>query len=1118
MSLQANQPAEADPYSPPLWNISVQTSGPVRGLEPGAAVEGTLSGGQKQIYQIALAEGQCASITVEQRGIDLSVQLAGPDEKVFTQIEFASEKSNTGKAELFAQPPGNYRIVIAAKQPSASEGRYLVRLDELGACTDKQLAFQEIRRLAGEFNRLFRSGKYAEAIAAGEHGLEIRERVLGPEHKETAASIYNIAEVYRQMGNYPKAEALAQRALQIREKVLGPDHPDVALSLTSLGAIYRQAGNYSKAEPLLQRALQIREKVLGQEHLDVATSLNSLAVLYGQMGHYGQAEPLFLRALHIREKVRGPDSPDVAGSLNNLANLYQLTGDLVKAEQVYERAVAIKEKTLGPEHRDVALSLNNLGIVLRNRGDFVKAEQLYNRALAIREKALGPEHIDVAASLHNLAIVTRDQGDYPRTEALHKRALEIQTKAFGPDHPDVAASLSNLAGLYRLTGESEKVEPLFQRALAIQEKALGPDHPEVAMSLNGLARHYIEQGDYSKAEPLLNRALLIGEKSLGPEHPEVASSFSRISDVNAAKGQIENAVAAQSRADAITEHNIALNLTTGSERQKLAYLNSLSDTTDRTVSLHVRSAPDNSEARSLAATAILQRKGRVLDAMADSLTALRQRFSAEDQKLLDRLKETTAQLAGLVLNGPQQMTLAEHQQRINALEEQRERLESQISNRSAGFYPQTKPVTLAAVRTAVPDGAALVEFAVYQPHNTRVEKDQKSSGEPRYVAYVLLRQGEVKWKELGDARIIDEAVGQMREALRDPARRDVVQLSRELHRRVMQPLRAMVSPATRLIISPEGPLNLIPFEALVDEQQRYLVESYSISYVTGGRDLLRMQVARDSKSRPVVVADPLFGEPPIAQAEPARASKSQNSLRRRGQSITTAEDLSSVYFAPLVGTEQESRAIKLLFPDAEVLTRQQATESALKRIDAPRILHVATHGFFLQSADNANPQLKSGRETAGTRAINAHAKIENPLLRSGLALAGANYRASSGEDGILTALEASSLNLWGTKLVTLSACDTGLGAVKGGEGVYGLRRAFVLAGAESLVMSLWPVSDTVTRELMTAYYAGLKNGLGRGEALRQVQLNMLKRKGRQHPFYWASFIQSGEWANLEGKR
>ncbi len=358
---------------------------------------------------------------------------------------------------------------------------------------------------------------------------------------------------------------------------------------------------------------------------------------------------------------------------------------------------------------------------------------------------------------------------------------------------------------------------------------------------------------------------------------------------------------------------------------------------------------------------------------------------------------------------------------------------------------------------------------------------------------------------------------------------------------VMQPLRAFIGDAAQLLVSPDGALNLVPMEALIDEQGRYLLQRYSIGYLTSGRDLLRMQVARKSKSQPLVIANPFFGEPLTAQASTGGGKAGLPSRAEKRRSITTGEDLSSVYFAPLSGAAQEAGAIKDRFPAATVLTGRQATKAALFQPDAPEILHIATHVFFLNDA--------AGRA----------AQIENPLLRSGLALAGANLNQggqsggqggkngnqagrndtrggksdgqggksdsqaakndnqSAKNDGILTALEASGMNLWGAKLVTLSACDTGVGEVKDGEGVYGLRRAFVLAGAETLVMTLWPVSDYVTREVMTSYYTGLKQGLGRGEALRQAQLALLKRQGRSHPFYWAGFIQSGDWKNLNGK-
>jgi CHAT domain-containing protein len=219
-----------------------------------------------------------------------------------------------------------------------------------------------------------------------------------------------------------------------------------------------------------------------------------------------------------------------------------------------------------------------------------------------------------------------------------------------------------------------------------------------------------------------------------------------------------------------------------------------------------------------------------------------------------------------------------------------------------------------------------------------------------------------------------------------------------------------------------------------------------------------------------------------------------------------------VYFAPLVGTAQEAAAIGRLLPGATVLTGPRASKAALARPEAPSILHIASHAFFL-------PDESAGSETqaAGTRSMTA-TRSPNPLLRSGIALAGANLPGRGSDAGILTALEASTLNLWGTRLVTLSACDTGIGDVKNGEGVYGLRRAFFVAGAESVVMSLWPVSDYMTRTVMTRYYAGLARGEGRGAALRRVQRATLANPETRHPFYWAGFIQAGNWTPIQGGR
>jgi len=1105
----------------------------VRTLEPGMTHRRDLAGGQRHTYRIRLAADQFFKAIIEQDGIDVAARLLGPDGKEI--MVFNSESRLRGQESVWqvAEAEGEYRLVVEPKLKEAAAA-YVIQIEELRAATENDRALQEARNLYMKASVLHEAGKYDEALSSFLRALEIRERVLEPDHPDIAAAINRLGACYFSKGMYSKAEPLYLRALTIREKSLGPEHPDVASSLSNLGLLHFNMGDYTKAEPLHLRALTIREKELGAEHPDVAASLNNLAILYRnrgdhkgaeplyrralailekslgpehpsvalslnnlailyhQRGEYSKAEPLSQRALTIREKTLGPEHPSVASSLNSLAILYYQRGEYSKAEPLYQRALVIMEKTLGAEHPSIAASLSNLATLYRDRGDYEKAEPLYQRALVIVEKSLGPEHPNVALSLNNLALLYSDRGGYEKAEPLYQRALVIREKTLGPEHPFFASSLSNLATLYRNRGGYEKAEPLHQRALAIREKSLGPEHPDVARSLGNLADLSQIRGDFARAESLHQRALAIREKSLGPEHPDVASSLDSLAVLCLAKNDIARAITFMSRANAIGERNLKLNLATSSERQTVAYLATLAQQTDRTITLHLRYAPQDPAPRSLATTLILQRKGRALDATSVNLNALRSRFNEEDRNLLDQLTDMRLRIANLALDGPREISAEQYRDRIKSFEDQAEKFEAEISRRSDEFRARSLPITLEAVQAAIPDDAALIEFASYRPFNPEAAKDDAAYGRPRYVAYVLRRQGEIRWKELGEARAIDDAVARLREALRDPKRKDVKNLARVVDQKVFQPLRPLLGDLTRLLVSPEGELNLIPFPALVDESMRYAVERYSISYLASGRDLLRLQTPRQSKDGPLVVAAPDFGR--RSQVEASRSEKQKKNQPKGEVGEESARSaLKEFYFPPLPYAEREGEALSSLLPGATLLTKGQATKAALNQIHSPKLLHIATHGFFLEDQD------------------------KNSLLRSGLALAGANERKED-DNGILTALEVTGLNLWGTKLVALSACDTGVGEVKTGDGVHGLRRALVLAGAETQVMSLWAVSDKATRELMVAYYGRLNQGQGRGDALRRVQLEMLKGVNRRHPYYWASFILSGEWANLEGKR
>jgi len=965
--------------------------------------------------------------------------------------------------------------------------------------------------------------------------LTIAEKPNPGLQPEFIATLHNgIGRVYEAKGDYLRAEKSYQQALEIQQKALGPNDPQLAGTLTNLGVLYQEKGDYERAETLLKRALALRENLKEPtDEIFIIQSLKSLASLYETKGEYDKAGLLLQRVIAGLEKMFGADSPILAPAINDLALHHKTQGDYVKAEQLYQRAIAIFEKLGGPNSPSLANPLDNLATLYQVKGDYERSEALYKRVLAIKKRSLGPDDPEIATTLSNLGVLYEEQHNYARAEPLLQQALAIKEKALGPTHPDVATLLSNLSVLYYDKGDYEKAEPLSQRVLTIKEKALGPDHPDVAIAINNLAALKEKKGDFPSAESLYLKALAIYEKKLGPKHPETNYMVMNLALLSAARGNLSQAISWLTRGTDISEYNAALILTAGSEDQKRRYLTTLSGETNYTVSLHLRTAPHDLSAARLALTTILRRKGRALDAMTEQLAALRRRSDPRDRALLEQLETARAKLATLFLSGAGKPgSEAEQSAAIAKLETEAQRLEAAVSARSAEFRAQSQPVTIESIQAAMPAGTALIEIVSYLQFNPQAKSRADRYGAERFAAYVLNKNGQPQWVDLGEAAAISRDVAALRQALATPGSTNVKQLGQTLFGKVMRPILQLVPNTSRLFLSPDGDLNLIPFGALVDEHDRYLVETYSITYLTSGRDLLRLQVQGKGHQGPAIFANPSFTAPGDAPAVVDASEQGRRSI-----------DLRGMRFRPLPGTAGEASALAGVLPGAKVWTGGQATEAELKQVSGPRILHIATHGFFLpdQVPAAADPTSVSapGRLAPAASAPTESATGENPLLRSGLALAGVNqHQSGAGEDGVLTALEAAGLDLWGTKLVVLSACETGLGEVRNGEGVYGLRRALVLAGSESQVMSLWQVSDAATRDLMTAYYQRLQAGEGRSEALRQVQLAMIRSGAAEqpdagaaainrglrvqpanlsHPFYWASFIQSGDWRNLDGR-
>ena len=956
----------------------------------------------------------------------------------------------------------------------------------------------ELRLMLGQLDR-------AEPLY--ERAVAMVEAALGKEELGLASLLNNLGVIRLEKGDLPRALVLFQRALAIREKALPPAHPEIVSSLDRIGDVHRKAQAYDEALGFYRRAHAIREKALGPDHPVIAGSLQAVAAVEIEAGDYRGARERLARALAIREKAEGPDTVDVALVLNNMAELSLRLGRYVEAEPLYVRSLAIFEKQKGPDAPEVGTLAGNLGSLHVERGDYDRALPLLQRALAVHERALGKEHTDVAGDLGNLAEVHMMRGDLASAEPLLVRALAIRERAHGKEDGRVAVAVHNLASLYQEKGDLDRAEPLLVRALAIWEKARGPEDPDVSRAANNLASLYDDKGELDRAEALYRRALAIQEKVLGPAHPLVAISLFNLAATYERKDDLAKAREAYERANELAERHLAVMMTAGSEQQRLRAADQLTWLTQGTVSFHLARAKASADAATLAMTTVLRRKGRVLDAVAEGLGALRARLTPEARERFDALAAVRAQMAAATLRG------GAGRAALDALEPKAQALEAALAAESAEFRASGHAVALADVQRALPDGAVLVEVVSYRPFDAKKRRLERW-GAPHYAAYVLGRTGAPAAVDLGEAAPIDAAVESLRAALADPRSPRAKDLGRALGERVYRPIAPLLGGSRTVLVSPDGALNLVPWGAFVGDDGHYLIERASFTYLTSGRDLLRLGARAPSRGAPVVVAAPAFDAAPVKRGAEGATREADVAPESRGV-------LAKLKFPPLPGTEGEAAALRETLSGAQVWTADRATKKALRGVHGPRILHVATHGFFFGPArpPAASPGTRGFElEAAGGGGDGAHtAAVENPLLRSGLALAGANAKGDAKAEGMLTALEAAGLDLWGTKLVVLSACETGVGDVRAGDGVYGLRRALVMAGAETQVMSLWKVADEATKKTMVGYYRRLAAGEGRGEAMRGVQLELAADEATAHPFYWASFIVSGDPTTLEGK-
>jgi tetratricopeptide (TPR) repeat protein/CHAT domain-containing protein len=1015
--------------------------------------------------------------------------------------------------------------------------------------TDARLALEDSERLARmdaasrqrvgqaldlstQVEQLRQQGRNREALGLARQVVTIQEQTLGKDHPHYATSLNNLANLYRAMGDYPKALPLLEEARTIRKKALGEDHPAYASSLNSLAnlyqvtgaypkalplyeqardlckkclgeddpryasvlhnlaTLYRAIGDYQKALPPLEQARDLRKKHLGEHDPDFARSLNSLAMLYQDIGNYSKALLLYEKACDLFKKHLGEDHPDYAQSLNNLAVLYKDMGDYQKALPLLEQARDLRKKRPGEHHPDYAQSLNNLATLYQAMGDYSKALPLYEQACELRKKRLGEQHGDYVQSLNNLALLRQVMRDYQKALALYEQARDLCKKFLGEHHPDYPTILSNLAGLYHDVGDYQQAVSLIQQACDLYKNRLGEDHPHYARSLNNLAMLYRAMGDNPKALLLSKQACTINKKTLGESHPDYAHNLNILAYLlYADQGQPSEAATLFEKALTIEEEHFDKTFAALSDRQRLDFLDQLRDSLHGYLQVGSEGQTDPQRLYQH----VLAWKGAITARQAE------ERLARDHPKLrphFQKLQEVRAGLAHLIRNPP--ATAAQQPdwlKRFRELEAQKEELELRLARDSAAFrgFQELRHATARQVVQTLPPDTVLVDFVEYAHLFPPPRQQGKPDGEYRLLAFVLRSDRAPVCLALPSAEAIHEEVQAWRQVVGQP--RASRQSAAEVARRVWQPLRPHLAGARVILIAPDGPVCALPFAALPGSRPgSYLVEEVALGYVSSGRHLLELAAAIDRPAAKglLAVGGLAYGQPAVAAQQSDLPSYLRKPVWRDLPGTRLEVERIVQRYRKSLPVEGEPRLLDGNVADSACLKRELTPAAEAPRW---RYLHLASHGYFEESPPQPVVRRPTGEGPTFGEWREHLTYTRNPLLLSGLVLSGAN-RAP---ENVLTAEEVAGLDLRGMELAVLSACETGLGRVAGGEGVLGLQRAFQIAEARTLVTSLWSVSDPATSVLMEEFYTNLwEKHLPKLEALRRAQVTVLRNPDRVH--------------------
>ena len=951
---------------------------------------------------------------------------------------------------------------------------------------------------------LVEMGKYSEAEPLFKENIEMSQRLFKGDNPDLATSMNNYALFLQNLGRFDEAGPIHKEVLEMRRRLFIGDHPDLAISLDNMSSFYNTIGSYNEALPLLKESLQMRRNLYKGDNPDLNKGIGKMANLLTITGHCSEAEPLFIENLEMGRRLFKGDHPSLVGIIGSIAAFYDNRGKFKEAEKLYKEALDMAGRLFQSDNPLVAGSMNNMARFLEAKGRFKEAEPLFKESLNMQRRIYKKDNPMIAISLNNMGFFYDRRGNYVEAEPLYLESIEMRRRLYKSDHPQTATTLSNLAELYCNMKMDEKAEKYYMETLEMNRHIFKVDHPDLIRTLNNLAMFYFEKGRIAEAEPLYNEVLEMSRRIYKGNHPDLAYFIKNRASFLSGSNRSEEAEPLFKETLDIYKNIINTYFPSLSDKEKRLFWNTVSSNFESFNSYACNRAKYNPAILCNMYDNCLFTKSMLLN----SSNRIKQRIvNSGDSNLIEQFREWSDLREYLVtLYKMSDLELKKKRINLDSIEKNANELERSLSINSEIFKQsfEKKNISWKQIQTLLKPDEAAVEVVRYKYFDSKSFKDS--------IIYAFLIVSD-QTEEHPEIMVFENGKELENEFYNDY--RSLIEKKvddKKSFERYWSKLNERLVGFKKIYFSTDGIYNKLNQSTFILPDGRYILDIQDIQQVNSTKDLLLgyYQTKQESNiyNSAMLVGNPNFK---LSEDEVKVASRKIKGKKADENSFEQLVSTRGVNLTKLPGTEKEIKDIEkfLIEKKWEVSSYlgDNALKTAIKTANNPRVLHIATHGLFLEDVN---------RESKEIFGFNEKKLIENPLLRSGLFFTGADnflkkensILGDEEDNGLLTAYEAMNLDLDKTELVVLSACETGLGEIQNGEGVFGLRRAFQQAGAKSVIMSLWKVDDSATQELMSSFYKNWVTGMPKRDAFSHAQQEV-KSKYKK-PYYWGAFVMVGE--------